>query len=172
MFLYVWSSTVVNVLFALNISILIAFSQQILVFLVIPFHHPQNINVWSSLNCYCFFIEGTCTHWRKRHVLCSATIQWWEIQSCFPCLVAYNLNSAKLYHDVSIHVSWWFRRNKTIQIKLNSGIEQLMFKAHLCLFSSWTILALARLPHLYRNFAAEQYASVFAISLPYTNPSK
>ena len=32
--------------------------------------------------------------------------------------------------------------------------------------------ALARLPHLYRNFAAEQYASVFAISLPYTNPSK
>ncbi|XP_013202610.1 tuberin isoform X7 [Microtus ochrogaster] len=31
---------------------------------------------------------------------------------------------------------------------------------------------LARLPHLYRNFAAEQYASVFAISLPYTNPSK
>ncbi|XP_077931094.1 tuberin isoform X8 [Halichoerus grypus] len=32
--------------------------------------------------------------------------------------------------------------------------------------------SLARLPHLYRNFAAEQYASVFAISLPYTNPSK
>ncbi|XP_066131351.1 tuberin isoform X1 [Saccopteryx bilineata] len=31
---------------------------------------------------------------------------------------------------------------------------------------------LARLPHLYRNFAAEQYASVFAISLPYTNPSR
>uniref|UniRef100_A0A670JMJ0 Tuberin n=1 Tax=Podarcis muralis TaxID=64176 RepID=A0A670JMJ0_PODMU len=31
---------------------------------------------------------------------------------------------------------------------------------------------LARLPALYRNFAAEQYASVFAISLPYTNPSK
>ncbi|NIG61644.1 tuberin isoformX1 [Pontoporia blainvillei] len=31
---------------------------------------------------------------------------------------------------------------------------------------------LARLPQLYRNFAAEQYASVFAISLPYTNPSK
>nr|QBL95866.1 TSC2 [Capra hircus] len=31
---------------------------------------------------------------------------------------------------------------------------------------------LARLPHPYRNFAAEQYASVFAISLPYTNPSK
>ncbi|KAK2097357.1 hypothetical protein P7K49_022808 [Saguinus oedipus] len=37
---------------------------------------------------------------------------------------------------------------------------------HLC------CAALARLPHLYRNFAAEQYASVFAISLPYTNPSK
>lgn len=34
------------------------------------------------------------------------------------------------------------------------------------------VAALARLPHLYRNFAAEQYASVFAISLPYTNPSK
>jgi hypothetical protein len=34
------------------------------------------------------------------------------------------------------------------------------------------LTALARLPHLYRNFAAEQYASVFAISLPYTNPSK
>ncbi|XP_041433937.1 tuberin isoform X1 [Xenopus laevis] len=31
---------------------------------------------------------------------------------------------------------------------------------------------LVRLPHLYANFAAEQYASVFAISLPYTNPSK
>ncbi|KAJ7306100.1 hypothetical protein JRQ81_010466 [Phrynocephalus forsythii] len=31
---------------------------------------------------------------------------------------------------------------------------------------------LARLPHLYRNFAAKEYASVFAISLPYTNPSK
>ncbi|XP_075035425.1 tuberin isoform X2 [Mixophyes fleayi] len=31
---------------------------------------------------------------------------------------------------------------------------------------------LVRLPHLYGNFAAEQYASVFAISLPYTNPSK
>ncbi|PIO24168.1 hypothetical protein AB205_0168270, partial [Aquarana catesbeiana] len=30
---------------------------------------------------------------------------------------------------------------------------------------------LVRLPHLYGNFAAEQYASVFAISLPYTNPS-
>ncbi|KAM3917112.1 tuberin isoform 2-T2 [Leptodactylus fuscus] len=31
---------------------------------------------------------------------------------------------------------------------------------------------LARLPHLYGNFAAEHYVSVFAISLPYTNPSK
>nr|DBA19310.1 TPA: hypothetical protein GDO54_015168 [Pyxicephalus adspersus] len=31
---------------------------------------------------------------------------------------------------------------------------------------------LVRLPHLFGNFAAEQYASVFAISLPYTNPSK
>ncbi|CAI9561842.1 unnamed protein product [Staurois parvus] len=31
---------------------------------------------------------------------------------------------------------------------------------------------LVRLPHLYGNFAAEQYASVFAISLPYTNPSR
>ncbi|XP_069065851.1 tuberin isoform X3 [Pleurodeles waltl] len=31
---------------------------------------------------------------------------------------------------------------------------------------------LVRLPHLYANFAAEQYASVFAICLPYTNPSK
>lgn len=32
--------------------------------------------------------------------------------------------------------------------------------------------ALVRLPHLYANFVAEQYVSVFAISLPYTNPSK
>ncbi|KAM8842478.1 tuberin isoform 1-T2 [Synchiropus picturatus] len=31
---------------------------------------------------------------------------------------------------------------------------------------------LVRLPHLYANFVAEQYISVFAISLPYTNPSK
>ncbi|KAG8433275.1 hypothetical protein GDO86_017530 [Hymenochirus boettgeri] len=31
---------------------------------------------------------------------------------------------------------------------------------------------LVRLPHLYANFAAEQYVSMFAISLPYTNPSK
>ncbi|XP_044160147.1 tuberin isoform X2 [Bufo gargarizans] len=31
---------------------------------------------------------------------------------------------------------------------------------------------LVRLPHLYWNFAPEQYVSVFAISLPYTNPSK
>ncbi|CAH2307446.1 tuberin isoform X1 [Pelobates cultripes] len=31
---------------------------------------------------------------------------------------------------------------------------------------------LVRLTHLYGNFAAEQYASVFAISLPYTNPSR
>ncbi|KAG8557408.1 hypothetical protein GDO81_016628 [Engystomops pustulosus] len=31
---------------------------------------------------------------------------------------------------------------------------------------------LVRLPHLYGNFAAEHYVSVFAISLPYTNPSK
>ncbi|XP_069503431.1 tuberin isoform X2 [Ambystoma mexicanum] len=31
---------------------------------------------------------------------------------------------------------------------------------------------LVRLPYLYANFAAEQYASVFAICLPYTNPSK
>ncbi|MEQ2181425.1 hypothetical protein GOODEAATRI_011439 [Goodea atripinnis] len=31
---------------------------------------------------------------------------------------------------------------------------------------------LVRLPHLYGNFVAEQYVSVFAISLPYTNPSK
>uniref|UniRef100_A0A665U8U5 Tuberin n=1 Tax=Echeneis naucrates TaxID=173247 RepID=A0A665U8U5_ECHNA len=31
---------------------------------------------------------------------------------------------------------------------------------------------LVRLPHLYANFVAEQYVSVFAISLPYTNPSK
>ncbi|XP_067261244.1 tuberin isoform X5 [Chanodichthys erythropterus] len=30
---------------------------------------------------------------------------------------------------------------------------------------------LVRLPHLYANFVAEQYVSVFAISLPYTNPS-
>lgn len=33
-------------------------------------------------------------------------------------------------------------------------------------------IALVRLPHLYANFVAEQYVSVFAISLPYTNPSK
>ncbi|XP_064414804.1 tuberin isoform X2 [Latimeria chalumnae] len=32
--------------------------------------------------------------------------------------------------------------------------------------------SLVRLPHLYANFVAEQYVSVFAISLPYTNPSK
>ncbi|KAM9856893.1 tuberin isoform 2-T2 [Aulostomus maculatus] len=31
---------------------------------------------------------------------------------------------------------------------------------------------LVRLPDLYANFVAEQYVSVFAISLPYTNPSK
>ncbi|CAM4470418.1 unnamed protein product [Leuciscus chuanchicus] len=31
---------------------------------------------------------------------------------------------------------------------------------------------LVRLPRLYANFVAEQYVSVFAISLPYTNPSK
>ncbi|XP_068606773.1 tuberin isoform X2 [Brachionichthys hirsutus] len=31
---------------------------------------------------------------------------------------------------------------------------------------------LVRLPHLYANFVAEQYVSVFAISLPYTHPSK
>ncbi|XP_051559030.1 tuberin-like isoform X1 [Myxocyprinus asiaticus] len=31
---------------------------------------------------------------------------------------------------------------------------------------------LVRLPHLYANFVAEQYISVFAISMPYTNPSK
>ncbi|TSK18061.1 Tuberin [Bagarius yarrelli] len=31
---------------------------------------------------------------------------------------------------------------------------------------------LVRLPHLYANFVAEHYVSVFAISLPYTNPSK
>uniref|UniRef100_A0A8C7LB73 Tuberin n=1 Tax=Oncorhynchus kisutch TaxID=8019 RepID=A0A8C7LB73_ONCKI len=31
---------------------------------------------------------------------------------------------------------------------------------------------LVRLPHLYAYFVAEQYVSVFAISLPYTNPSK
>ncbi|RXM27679.1 Tuberin [Acipenser ruthenus] len=31
---------------------------------------------------------------------------------------------------------------------------------------------LVRLPHLYANFVAEQYVSVFALSLPYTNPSK
>lgn len=35
-----------------------------------------------------------------------------------------------------------------------------------------TFIALVRLPHLYANFVAEQYVSVFAISLPYTNPSK
>lgn len=34
------------------------------------------------------------------------------------------------------------------------------------------VAALVRLPHLYANFVAEQYVSVFAISLPYTNPSK
>lgn len=47
-----------------------------------------------------------------------------------------------------------------------------VLRPHLCWFCCWTVAALARLPHLYRNFAAEQYASVFAISLPYTNPSK
>ncbi|XP_043945122.1 tuberin isoform X2 [Protopterus annectens] len=31
---------------------------------------------------------------------------------------------------------------------------------------------LVRLPHLYANFVAEHYVSVFAISLPYTNPFK
>ncbi|XP_068103396.1 tuberin [Hyperolius riggenbachi] len=31
---------------------------------------------------------------------------------------------------------------------------------------------LVRLPHLFGNFAETQYASVFAISLPYTNPSR
>lgn len=47
-----------------------------------------------------------------------------------------------------------------------------MLRPDLYCFCCWTVAALARLPHLYRNFAAEQYASVFAISLPYTNPSK
>lgn len=39
-------------------------------------------------------------------------------------------------------------------------------------FLSLRLTALVRLPHLYANFVAEQYVSVFAISLPYTNPSK
>uniref|UniRef100_A0A8D2ZRL4 Tuberin n=1 Tax=Scophthalmus maximus TaxID=52904 RepID=A0A8D2ZRL4_SCOMX len=38
--------------------------------------------------------------------------------------------------------------------------------------SSFLSQTLVRLPHLYANFVAEQYVSVFAISLPYTNPSK
>ncbi|KAG9337414.1 hypothetical protein JZ751_028835 [Albula glossodonta] len=38
-----------------------------------------------------------------------------------------------------------------------------------CGVAVWTLV---RLPHLYANFVAEQYVSVFAISLPYTNPSK
>lgn len=41
-----------------------------------------------------------------------------------------------------------------------------------CFVLSFTFIALVRLPHLYANFVAEQYVSVFAISLPYTNPSK
>lgn len=40
------------------------------------------------------------------------------------------------------------------------------------LFIIFFFIALVRLPHLYANFVAEQYVSVFAISLPYTNPSK
>uniref|UniRef100_A0A672YN92 Tuberin n=1 Tax=Sphaeramia orbicularis TaxID=375764 RepID=A0A672YN92_9TELE len=39
-------------------------------------------------------------------------------------------------------------------------------------FHLFCFVALVRLPHLYANFVAEQYVSVFAISLPYTNPSK
>uniref|UniRef100_A0A3Q3LGQ6 TSC complex subunit 2 n=1 Tax=Labrus bergylta TaxID=56723 RepID=A0A3Q3LGQ6_9LABR len=39
-------------------------------------------------------------------------------------------------------------------------------------FPLLNVQALVRLPHLYANFVAEQYVSVFAISLPYTNPSK
>lgn len=46
------------------------------------------------------------------------------------------------------------------------------FFSHLCLRLSVAPTALVRLPHLYANFVAEQYVSVFAISLPYTNPSK
>lgn len=42
----------------------------------------------------------------------------------------------------------------------------------MCSFLLLCFIALVRLPHLYANFVAEQYVSVFAISLPYTNPSK
>ncbi len=41
-----------------------------------------------------------------------------------------------------------------------------------CFLPRLSLSALVRLPHLYANFVAEQYISVFAISLPYTNPSK
>lgn len=45
-------------------------------------------------------------------------------------------------------------------------------KVFSCFFFFDCFTALVRLPHLYANFVAEQYVSVFAISLPYTNPSK
>lgn len=45
-------------------------------------------------------------------------------------------------------------------------------KVFSCFFFLLCFTALVRLPHLYANFVAEQYVSVFAISLPYTNPSK
>ena len=34
------------------------------------------------------------------------------------------------------------------------------------------LLGIVRLPKLYTNFNNEQYLSVFAIALPYTNPFK
>lgn len=34
------------------------------------------------------------------------------------------------------------------------------------------ILGIVRIPQLYANFVEEQYMSVFAIALPYTNPFK
>lgn len=75
--------------------------------------------------------------------------------------ISYNLSSTVLSSFLSAC---------TVPIKYNHFAIRLFCNLHYLMFTC--LSALLHLPKVYANFTSEQYMSVFAIAIPYTNPFK
>ncbi|XP_025031270.1 tuberin isoform X2 [Python bivittatus] len=118
--------------------------------------HPAVVPVLTALISYHSYLDKTK---QREMVYC---LEHGLIFRCASqCVVALSICSVEMPDIIIKALPVLIVKLTHISATANMAIPLLEF-----------LSTLARLPHLYRNFAAEQYASVFAISLPYTNPSK
>ncbi|XP_015271085.1 PREDICTED: tuberin [Gekko japonicus] len=121
----------------------------------------------ESLQCKVLYLTSPCSVDQLSSALCSMRemvycLEHGLIYRCAnQCVVALSICSVEMPDIIIKALPVLIVKLTHISATANMAIPLLEF-----------LSTLARLPHLYRNFAAEQYASVFAISLPYTNPSK